>query len=94
MMRQTLSKAIAGLIILGLTIPPFVQASPRPSPDAETAPAPTAHQPPPPPTEETMAVPKNVLEAWEDLPPDIQAKVDPRLLAEFRGEVVPTHRGL
>jgi uncharacterized repeat protein (TIGR01451 family) len=29
--------------------------------------------------------------AWEDLEPEIQAKVDPRILAEFRGEAVPAH---
>ena len=29
---------------------------------------------------------------WEDLPPEAQAKVDPRILAELRGEVAPAHR--
>jgi uncharacterized repeat protein (TIGR01451 family) len=28
---------------------------------------------------------------WETLPPRIQAKVDPRILAELRGEAVPAH---
>jgi len=30
---------------------------------------------------------------WDALPPEIQAKVDPRILAELRGEVLPAHLG-
>jgi uncharacterized repeat protein (TIGR01451 family) len=29
--------------------------------------------------------------SWDDLPPEIQAKVDPRILAELHGEAVPAH---
>lgn len=31
--------------------------------------------------------------AWQLLPPMLQAKVDPRILAELRGEVLPAHLG-
>ncbi len=31
---------------------------------------------------------------WQALPPAIQAKVDPRILAELRGEVLPAHLGV
>jgi uncharacterized repeat protein (TIGR01451 family) len=34
-----------------------------------------------------------VAEEWDDLPPEVQAKVDPRILAELRGEVIPAHLG-
>jgi uncharacterized repeat protein (TIGR01451 family) len=30
-------------------------------------------------------------ETWDALPPEVRAKVDPRILAELRGEVVPSH---
>ncbi len=30
---------------------------------------------------------------WEQLPPEIQAKVDPRILQELNGEIVPAHLG-
>lgn len=30
---------------------------------------------------------------WEQLPPEIQAKVDPRILKELNGEIVPAHLG-
>lgn len=32
-------------------------------------------------------------EPWEELPPDIQAKVDPRILQELNGEITPAHLG-
>jgi len=32
-------------------------------------------------------------ESWDKLPPEAQAKVDPRILAELRGEVIPAHLG-
>ncbi|MFZ6030011.1 MAG: S8 family serine peptidase [Chloroflexota bacterium] len=40
---------------------------------------------------QSAAVPDPGDAAWDELPPAIQAKVDPRLLAEFRGEVTPAH---
>ncbi len=43
----------------------------------------------------TPRVPASETEvAWDDLPPDVQAKVDPRILAELRGEVTPAHPGI
>ena len=38
-----------------------------------------------------QAAPRGQETTWEDLLPEQRAKVDPRILAEFRGEVVPTH---
>ncbi|MCB0071555.1 MAG: S8 family serine peptidase, partial [Caldilineaceae bacterium] len=32
-------------------------------------------------------------QVWRTLDPDVRAKINPRLLAEFRGEVTPTHLG-
>ncbi|MBN1877655.1 MAG: S8 family serine peptidase [Anaerolineae bacterium] len=34
-----------------------------------------------------------VISDWDDLPLEIRNKVDPRLLAELNGEIVPTHLG-
>lgn len=31
---------------------------------------------------------------WDELPPDVQAKVDPRILGELKGEVTPAHIGI
>ncbi len=86
-------RILCSLIILGLMIPSFAQAAPRLSMIAETVPAAPVRQPFLPLVEETRSDHQNALETWEDLAPDIRAKVDPRLLAEFRGEVAPTHLG-
>jgi len=54
----------------------------------------TAQQQPSPEARESPAVQPPGPEAeWEALPPDIQAKVDPRILAELRGEITPAHLG-
>lgn len=53
-------------------------ASSFPSTEAQET---TAIQPPDPGVE------------WKDLPPEMRAKVDPRILAELNGEVIPAHLG-
>ncbi|MFQ5576376.1 MAG: S8 family serine peptidase, partial [Anaerolineae bacterium] len=45
-----------------------------------------AQPPDPPPAEPDW-------DAWQTLPPEIRVKVDPRLLAELRGEILPAHLG-
>ena len=45
-----------------------------------------------PPSNKTVASKNNSpWETWESLPLSLKIKVDPRLLAELRGEVIPTH---
>ena len=36
---------------------------------------------------------KDPIQSWKDLPAEIQAKVDPRILAELQGQVLPAHLG-
>ncbi|MCP4543575.1 MAG: DUF11 domain-containing protein [Chloroflexi bacterium] len=96
MTRQTCKKALTSLIILGMMIPSIVQAASvqttsRPSVIVGTVPVSTAQQLPPPPVEEPKPDHRDAFEMWKDLPLNIRAKVDPRLLAELQGQVVPTH---
>lgn len=47
------------------------------------------------PADETQGVPADLVvwRNWQELPPTVQAKVDPHILAELRGDVVPAHLG-
>jgi len=58
-------------------------------PAADLALAPAPQLPPGQPT----ASPEVRWRSWQGLAPDLQAKVDPRILAELRGEVLPAHLG-
>ncbi len=85
---------MAALIVLSVAVTiPFAQAAP---PTTSVAEAPVlgwmVQQPPSSEAGEAVAVqPPDSDVEWETLPPDIQAKVDPRILAELRGEVIPAH---
>lgn len=69
--------------------------------DATVTPATTLvdhAQQPTPPERQAQALPLDEKDgarwrAWQALPAQVQAKVDPRILAELRGEVLPAHLG-
>jgi len=51
-------------------------------------------QTPTDPQSRSVATPSEKSETiWEELPPEIQAKVDPRILQELNGEIIPAHLG-
>lgn len=58
-----------------------------PATDLTVAPAPQLPPAQPP------ASPEVRWRSWQTLAPDLQAKVDPRILAELRGDVLPAHLG-
>ncbi|MBI3960307.1 MAG: S8 family serine peptidase [Chloroflexi bacterium] len=48
---------------------------------------------PPAPVDRSLTAPEAAWAAWEALSPDLQAKVDGRILSELRGNVLPAHLG-
>ena len=87
-------RVMSAVVVLGVGIS-FVRAGPSVVPIADVpVPGWVAQQLPPPETKETPAVqPPEPEVKWDALPPEVQAKVDPRILAELRGEVLPAHLG-
>ena len=81
---------VVGCLILCFTLRGVQGATPRPQitalPQVSTS---TQTAPTPPLTDKDDMR----WRAWQDLPAAVQAKVDPRLLAELRGEVRPAHLG-
>jgi uncharacterized repeat protein (TIGR01451 family) len=85
--RTTLWRVTTVLLVLSLVIPSVQAAAPHSSLPLAMSPAPST-----PVSRETSSSRPDTLRAeWDALPPDVQAKVDPRILAELWGEIVPAH---
>jgi uncharacterized repeat protein (TIGR01451 family) len=77
-MKKSKSFTLNLVVALGMILATLPVGALAETPAATQAPQPQADTKPP---------------TWDDLAPEIQAKVDPRLLAELRGDVIPAHLG-
>jgi uncharacterized repeat protein (TIGR01451 family) len=89
MIHRTLWRAVTVLVAVSMIVP-LAYAAPHAPLSTVVASQGTARQPLPQ-MKDAFVHQDTAIVKWDALPPDVQGKVDPRILAEFRGEAVPAH---
>jgi len=91
MKTGSLNVILATMLLLGL-LPLAALSAPAVGTDVTPTPGQPVPSVPPEGQKENVSA-TLVAASWDALPPEVQAKVDPRLLAELQGKVLPAHLG-